>query len=68
MSTQSVDSHPLLTDDQFHNLSLQTSAWRFENWLANFPLNKSTVIDYFKHSNFYDQTCNNELAAVHSMN
>ena len=67
-ATASIDQHPLLTPSQLSALSLSTSAWRFESWLSSFPLTKGTVVDYFKHSNFYDATCNNELAAIQSIN
>jgi len=40
---------------------LATVSWRFEAWTREFPLNKNTVLDYFKHSPFYDRQCNNEL-------
>ena len=36
-------------------------SWRFEAWLNAFPLNRNTVLDYFKHSPFYDRLCNNEV-------
>jgi len=35
--------------------------WRWVAWLEKFPLNRNTVLDYFKFSDFYDRTCNNEL-------
>jgi len=35
-------------------------SWRFEAWINTYPLNRNTVLDYFKHSHFYDRTCNNE--------
>jgi len=28
-------------------------SWRFEAWVNSFPLNRNTVLDYFKHSEFY---------------
>jgi hypothetical protein len=43
---------------------LSTSAWRFEAWIHQYPLNLQTILDYFKHSNFYIRTCNNEILAM----
>jgi hypothetical protein len=34
-------------------VDLSTISWRFEAWLNSFPLNRATVLDYFKHSQFY---------------
>jgi hypothetical protein len=48
--------------------ALQQSAWRWESWLHTWNLNRSTVLDYFKHSDFYDRTCNNEIAIMQAMN
>jgi hypothetical protein len=42
-------------------LSLHTTAWRSEAWLHAYPLHRGTVLDYFKHTDFYDRTCNNEI-------
>ena len=47
--------------------SLHMSAWRHEHWLHTWPLNPHTVLDYFKHSDFYDKTCNNEIAIMQTM-
>lgn len=40
------------------------NSWRWTAWLEQYPLNKSTVLDYFKHSDFYDRSCNNEVLAM----
>jgi hypothetical protein len=32
-----------------------TKSWRFEAWIFAYPLNRNTVLDYFKHSEFYDR-------------
>lgn len=34
--------------------------WRDPNWVAAFPLNELSVLDYFALSPFYDRTSNNE--------
>lgn len=36
------------------------TSWRFLAWLQAWPLNRSTLLDYFKQSCFYDPSCNNE--------
>jgi hypothetical protein len=38
-------------------VDLSTISWRFEAWLNSFPLNRQTVLDYFKHSQFYGRLC-----------
>ena len=48
-------------------VSESSTAWRYEGWLHSFPLNHATVLDYFKHSDFYDRTCNNEVALMQTM-
>lgn len=50
----------LLTSSEHSALSLVTSAWRYEGWLHAYPLNRATVVDYFKHSPFYSLQANNE--------
>ena len=50
----------LLTASELSELSLLTSAWRYEAWLHAYPLNRATVLDYFKHSPFYSLHANNE--------
>ncbi len=41
----------------------QTSVqWRDNAWLAAYPLDVHTVLDYFAFSPFYDLNCNNEEA------
>ncbi|GAB5359896.1 hypothetical protein AAMO2058_000581400 [Amorphochlora amoebiformis] len=37
------------------------NTWRYESWIYFYDLNRMTVLDYFKHSPFYDRTCNNEV-------
>lgn len=32
---------------------LSTISWRYELWINTYPLNRATVLDYFKHSQFY---------------
>jgi mediator of RNA polymerase II transcription subunit 6 len=44
----------------------QHQAWRFASWLALYPLDAYSVLDYFKHSPFYDRSCNNELLELQS--
>lgn len=39
--------------------AFQTS-FRFEAWVNTWPLNRMTVLDYFRYSDFYDRSCNNE--------
>ena len=34
--------------------------WRDDSWLASFPLNEFTALDYFALSPFYDPASNNE--------
>lgn len=34
--------------------------WHDKNWLSFFPLNKDNVLEYFSHSQFYDERCNNQ--------
>jgi mediator of RNA polymerase II transcription subunit 6 len=46
--------------------SQQHQAWRFASWLALYPLDAYSVLDYFKHSPFYDRSCNNELLELQS--
>lgn len=44
------------------------SSWRYEAWLNAYPLNKLTVLDYFKNSPFYVMTCNNEQVVITAPN
>eukprot|EP00965_Chrysotila_dentata_P065898 2182837-Pleurochrysis_carterae.AAC.2 len=39
---------------------LTNISWEDKAWLQAFPLNQTTVLDYFSHSQFYDRTCINE--------
>lgn len=41
---------------------LGKTTWRDDQWLGCYPLNHSTVLDYFSLSPFYDRSCNNEVA------
>ena len=50
----------LVTPSELSAASLLTSAWRYEAWLHAYPLNRATVLDYFKHSPFYSLQANNE--------
>lgn len=34
--------------------------WHDKNWLSFFPLNKQNVLEYFSHSQFYDERSNNQ--------
>lgn len=36
-------------------------SWRYLAWLQAWPLNRNTVMDYFRISDFYDKSCNNEM-------
>jgi hypothetical protein len=36
--------------------------WRDDAWLATYPLNTATALDYFAGSPFYDRACLNERA------
>lgn len=55
-----VSSALVLTDfvhlqekGQLEPKDLATISWRFEAWINAYPLNRNTVLDYFKHSPFY---------------
>eukprot|EP01023_Acetabularia_acetabulum_P034705 TRINITY_DN3260_c0_g1_i1.p2 TRINITY_DN3260_c0_g1~~TRINITY_DN3260_c0_g1_i1.p2 ORF type:complete len:241 (+),score=45.76 TRINITY_DN3260_c0_g1_i1:338-1060(+) len=37
-------------------------SWSDPQWMAFYPLDATTVLDYFALSTFYDRTCNNEIA------
>ena len=39
---------------------LTGTMWRDDAWLAAFPLNEHTALDYFALSPFYDSNCANE--------
>lgn len=55
---------PVLKEEYLQDLC---KSWRYEAWINSFPLNRNTVLDYFKHSDFYDRTCNNETLAMQGM-
>lgn len=57
----------IATASEMSEVNLQQQAWRYEAWLHSWNLNRSTVLDYFKFSNFYDRTCNNEIAIMQTM-
>ena len=63
-SSLSSSASVLRTASESSSAALSTSAWRYEAWLSAFPLNRATVLDYFKHSPFYDPACNNERTAA----
>lgn len=41
---------------------LAATVFRDDPWLAAYPLNRATVLDYFSNSPFYVLDCNNERA------
>merc|ERR1719204_645473 len=43
---------------------LAKKCWRFPQWLNAFQLNHLTALDYFKHSDFYDPNCVNEIVTM----
>jgi len=47
---------------------LQTKSWRYLQWLQNYALHTGTCLDYFKHSDFYDKECVNEILARQQAN
>ncbi|EIE22760.1 hypothetical protein COCSUDRAFT_16273 [Coccomyxa subellipsoidea C-169] len=52
-----------IVDENFADELAQTT-WRDDAWLAFYPLNVFTALDYFALSPFYDRGCNNELAKL----
>lgn len=57
--------NPILytTSEQQHH-----TIFRYTEWLALYPLHIHTCMDYFKHSPYYDKTCNNEIIAIQQLN
>jgi len=45
-------------------LGQMETSWRSEAWLHAYPLHAGTVLDYFKESDWYDRTCNNEMVRM----
>ncbi len=41
---------------------LSHTCWRHDLWLASYPLTRTTILDYFALSPFYERSCNNERA------
>jgi len=58
----------LSTPSEASRVTPTQTAWRYEAWLHAYPLKRETVLDYFKHSDFYDRTCNNEVAIMQTNN
>jgi len=57
-------------DITHHALSREEEAQQnflYESWLQQFPLNRVTVMDYFKWSPFYDRNSNNEYLASQNL-
>ncbi len=52
-----------IVDENFADELAQTT-WRDDAWLAFYPLNVFTALDYFALSPFYDRGCSNELAKL----
>lgn len=64
MATKSLS---LYSNAELNVISQCHVGWRFESWLHAYPLTSQTVFDYFKHSVFYDATCNNEIAQMQNI-
>jgi hypothetical protein len=48
------------TREQELNQNGRVEAWFTQSPLHNAPLNRHSVLDYFRSTTFYDPTCNNE--------
>ena len=46
---------------------LTATQWRDDEWLASWPLNAGTALDYFSRSPFYDRACANEAARAQGL-
>lgn len=42
-------------------------AFRNDSWLQSYPLNKTTILDYFAWSPFYTLSCNNETCKMQNL-
>lgn len=69
---QSDDNAPIIDLTEYTLLrsageSLQSTVWRYSEWLNSYPLHIHTVMDYFKYCPFYDKQCNNELITTQQL-
>jgi hypothetical protein len=62
MERERIEFHPVI--DSPDRLS---EYYRDEFWLAAYPLNATSLLDYFAFSPFYDKTCINERMKLHAM-